>query len=217
MPRKARGSAACQAAGSHEAEDGPQNPEHLRISLGTLLLQNCKRIALSPVLFRGNNKQMRLRKFWIIGVPALAFGALLSCSAMPFPAVTNVPPACFPPKYSVQPETVLPGGKVTVTAPGASCNPAYGQDAKIEVTLLDAAGKEVFRKTSPMGDDGAFSFAFTVPKSMPPGKAGVTAVPYRIDWCDDTGRNNRLKSEGSGIARASCVIPLVPLMIGPTK
>ncbi len=97
---------------------------------------------------------------------------------------------------------------------GASGNPSYGQDAKIEVTLTDAAGTEVFRQTAPMNNDGGFTFSFKVPAGMKPGKAGVTAVPYRLDWCDDTGRNNRLTRQGAGdIARTSCVIPIFPLTI----
>lgn len=156
---------------------------------------------------------MRPPKFWITGV-VLVLGSLVSCSSAPLPRVTKDPPACFPPKYSVSPESVRPGGQVTVTAAGATCNPAYGDDAKIEVSLLDATGTEVFKGVSPMDDDGGFSFGFTVPESMQPGKAGVTAVPYGTDWCDDTGTNNRLKSDGDGIARTSCAIPLVPLVIG---
>jgi len=61
---------------------------------------------------------------------------------------------------------------------------------------------------------------FKVPAGMKPGKAGVTAVPHQLDWCDDTGRNNRLEGEGAvdaGITSASCVIPVVPLVIRPVN
>ncbi|WP_115789702.1 hypothetical protein [Arthrobacter silvisoli] len=120
----------------------------------------------------------------------------------------------------MDPGTVRPGEQVTVSAPDVDCNPAYGQGAKIEVSLTDAAGREIFKKTGPMNNDGGFTFSFEVPSGMKPGKAGVTAMPYRLDWCDDTGRNNRLKRQGAGdpgLARTSCVIPVVPLMIRPAK
>lgn len=146
---------------------------------------------------------------------AVVCGALGSCSGYPVPA-----PACFPPKYSVQPATARPGDQVTVSAPDASCNPSYGKEAKIEVSLTDAAGREIFRKTGSMNNDGGFTFSFKVPAGMKPGKAGVTAVPHQLDWCDDTGRNNRLQGEGAGdagITKASCVIPVVPLVIRPAN
>lgn len=146
---------------------------------------------------------------------AVACGALAACSGYPLE-----PPPCFPPKYSVEPGTARPGEQVSVSARDADCNPAYGQDAKIEVSLTDAAGREIFKETGPMNDDGGFSFSFKVPAGMKPGKAGVTAVPYRLDWCDDTGTNNRLYRQGAGdrgIARTSCVMPVVPLMIQPAR
>lgn len=143
----------------------------------------------------------------------VACGALAACFGFD-------PPACFPPKYSMEPGTAHPGEQVTVSAPDAGCNPAYGQDARIEISLTDAAGREIFTKTGPMNNDGGFTLTFKVPDGMKPGKAGVTAVPYQLDWCDDTGRNNRLKRPGvgePGIVRTSCVIPVVPLMIRPAK
>ena len=139
-------------------------------------------------------------------------GALGSCSRYP----VN-PPPCFPPKYSVQPTTARPGETITVSAPDATCNPNYGMDARIEVSVTDAAGTEVFKKTGPMTNDGGFTFTFKVPAGLKPGKAGVTAMPPGLDWCDDTGKNNRLSRQktGDGIARTSCVIPVVPLTIRP--
>jgi hypothetical protein len=138
-------------------------------------------------------------------------GAVASCSN------AFDPPPCFPPKYSVHPETARPGKQITVSAPDATCNPSYGYDAKVEVSLTDAAGTEVLRKTGPMNNDGGFTFVLKVPSGLKPGQAGVTAVPYGLDWCDDTGRNNRLSRQGTGdgIARTSCVMPVVPLTISP--
>ncbi|WP_245413275.1 hypothetical protein [Arthrobacter celericrescens] len=138
-------------------------------------------------------------------------GALAACFGFD-------PPPCFPPKYSVEPGTARPGEQVTVSAPDADCNPAYGQDAKIEISLTDAAGREVFTKTGPMNNDGGFTFSFKVPAGMRPGKAGVTAFPHALDWCDDTGRNTRLRRQGAGddgITRSSCATPVVPLTIKP--
>lgn len=126
------------------------------------------------------------------------------------------PQPCFPPQYSVQPESSRPGGQVTVSAPDAKCNPSYGPDARVEVSLTDSAGLEVLRTTAPMNNDGGFSFTFRVPASAKPGGAAVTAVPYGLDWCDDTGTNNRLRRQSAGetaLLQASCATPVVPLLI----
>jgi hypothetical protein len=64
-----------------------------------------------------------------------------------------------------------------------------------------------------MTDDGGFSFEFTVPLAAAPGEAAVVAYPYNMDWCDDTGVNNRAAASQQALVRASCVEPMVPLMI----
>ncbi|KRE81117.1 hypothetical protein [Arthrobacter sp. Soil762] len=63
---------------------------------------------------------------------------------------------------------------------------------------------------------------FTVPAGVAPGKAGVTAYPYNLDWCDDTGVNNRAAVKNRAargqaeLVRVSCAERLVPLVIlGP--
>jgi hypothetical protein len=63
-----------------------------------------------------------------------------------------------------------------------------------------------------MSDAGEFSYAFTVPADLPVGEATVTAMPYAIDWCDGTGKNNRV-SGGADVIRASCVMPVETLTI----
>jgi hypothetical protein len=39
-------------------------------------------------------------------------------------------------------------------------------------------------------------------------------VPYNIDWCDDTGRNNRVAGAADvRLERVSCVVPMKPLTV----
>ncbi len=65
-----------------------------------------------------------------------------------------------------------------------------------------------------MNDDGSFEFAFALPDDIASGTATITAVPANVDWCDDTGTNNRLKSE-EDIDRTSCVLPIKLLQVTP--
>jgi hypothetical protein len=126
-------------------------------------------------------------------------------------------PPCLPPEYSVSPAEASPGRAVTVSAPDAGCDPRYGSDAQIEVIVTDASGAEVVHETAPMNDGGGFTYTFTVPSKTAAGEASVTALPYNVDWCDDTGRNNRvsgaLGAAGVELERVSCAMPLRHLLI----
>jgi hypothetical protein len=124
-------------------------------------------------------------------------------------------PPCFPPPYSVDPTSAKPGENVTVAAPDAGCDPRYGDDARILVIVTDANGVKVLEATSPMNDAGGFSYGFDVPAQTAPGAATVTAMPYNIDWCDDTGKNNRAAAAGTSLILepASCAIPIRLLTI----
>ncbi|WP_307072395.1 hypothetical protein [Arthrobacter pascens] len=123
------------------------------------------------------------------------------------------PPPCMPPEYSVSPSAAKPGEKVTVSAPDTTCDARYGPAARVLVTVTDAAGVSVLEELAPMTDDGAFTFVFTVPQSAAAGEGGVSAVPYGVDWCDDTGVNNRAAPGGLGLDRVSCALRLVPLTV----
>jgi hypothetical protein len=127
----------------------------------------------------------------------------------------NGEPPCFPPAFSVAPSSAKPGDRVTVMAPDAACNPRYGGNARIQVTMTDAAGVEVLAATAPMNDAGGFSYGFDVPAGTAAGEASITAMPFNIDWCDDTGRNNRVAGAAAGLTleRVSCVTPTKPLTI----
>ncbi len=122
-------------------------------------------------------------------------------------------PLCFPPGFSVAPSSAKPGDSVTVEAPDADCNPRYGANARIQVTMTDAAGLDVLTATAPMNDAGGFTYSFEVPAGTGPGEASITAMPFNIDWCDDTGRNNRAAGAAGGFERVSCVLPQKPLTI----
>jgi hypothetical protein len=126
------------------------------------------------------------------------------------------PPPCMPPEFSVSPAAAKPGDQVTVSAPDTTCVARYGADARVQVELLDPYGSTVLEELAPMTDDGGFTFVFTVPAGVAPGKAGVTAYPYGVDWCDDTGVNNRVGAGPQAMVRVACAQRLVPLVIlGP--
>ena len=123
-------------------------------------------------------------------------------------------PPCFPPAYSLTPTEAKPGQSVTVAAPDADCNPRYGTSARIQVSVTDATGAEVVNATSAMNDAGGFTYTFVVPARTAVGDAAVTAVPYNIDWCDDTGRNNRVAGAREvSFVRVSCAARVKPLTI----
>jgi hypothetical protein len=69
----------------------------------------------------------------------------------------------------------------------------------------------VLEELAPMTDDGGFTFVFAVPKTMTAGVGSVSAVPYMVDWCDDTGVNNRAASGPMSLERVSCAARMVPL------
>lgn len=55
---------------------------------------------------------------------------------------------------------------VTLQAEDADCNPRYGQEALIEVTVTDAAGQKVIKETALMNDAGSLTSQFAVPKRL---------------------------------------------------
>jgi hypothetical protein len=122
------------------------------------------------------------------------------------------PPPCMPPAYIVTPSEAAPGDRVTVSAPETTCDARYGRDAQVKVTVRDAGGAEVLDELAPMTDDGGFSFVFTVPLAAAPGEAAVVAYPYNLDWCDDTGVNNRAAAPQT-LVLVSCAERMVPLVI----
>jgi hypothetical protein len=126
--------------------------------------------------------------------------------------VAGAPP-CMPPTYTVSPAEARPGDQVTVRAQDTACDARYGGDARVQVTVRDAAGVNVLEELAPMTDDGGFTFVFTVPAATAAGQAGVSAYPYGVDWCDDTGVNNRAASAPQDLVRVSCAERLVPLVI----
>ncbi|GAB2709723.1 hypothetical protein ACX801_12380 [Arthrobacter bambusae] len=98
------------------------------------------------------------------------------------------------------------GDELTISAPDAPCNPRYGANALVELKITDAAGIKLVDKTAPMSDKGGFTFTFVLPKGAAPGEAKVVAMPHNIDWCDDTGHNNRVSGNAT-LQRASCAVP----------
>jgi hypothetical protein len=123
------------------------------------------------------------------------------------------PPPCMPPAFTVAPSEAKPGDRVTVSAPDTECDARYGEGAQVQVGLLDAYGTKVLEELAPMTDDGGFTFVFTVPSGMSPGEAGVTAHPYNLDWCDDTGVNNRAASGAQTLVMVACAERILPLGI----
>jgi hypothetical protein len=146
--------------------------------------------------------------FVTVGV-ILLVGAASGCAS----SSGNGEPPCFPPAFSVKPSAAKAGERVTVTAPDADCNPRYGDNARIQVIVNDATNVKVIDATAPMDDAGGFTYTFEVPAQTTLGEAAVMAIPFNIDWCDDTGKNNRADGAAVTLQRASCVMPMKPLTI----
>ncbi|MFJ6454917.1 hypothetical protein [Paenarthrobacter sp. NPDC091669] len=119
----------------------------------------------------------------------------------------------MPPDYQVTPSSAGPGDVVTVSAPEATCNPRYGANAQVRVVLTDASGEDVLNTTAPMSDAGGFTVMVDVPLRSSPGLMAVKAEPFGVDWCDDTGTNNRANQGEVELSRASCAEPSKPLTI----
>lgn len=148
---------------------------------------------------------MVLRTRTLALVSATLLVTILGCSYIG----PEFAPPCFPPAYTVDPSIAEAGEKVTVSAPAADCNPRYGEDAQIQIVVQKVRGQPFVEALAPMNDDGRFSYEFTVPANAPAGEAGVSAYPHNLDWCDDTGRNNRV----GALERASCAERIEPLTI----
>ena len=152
-----------------------------------------------------------VNKMWsVAAATALLTGAAVTgCSGPPGAAPSDS--GCMPPPFSLSEESASPGGSLTVQAADADCNPRYGEDAQIHLEVLDSSGAKIVELQAPMNDAGGFSAKLTLPKTAVPGLGSVSAYPYNLDWCDDTGKNNRVARVG--IERVSCVQPVVPLTI----
>ncbi|MDF9276824.1 hypothetical protein P4U43_03360 [Arthrobacter sp. EH-1B-1] len=113
----------------------------------------------------------------------------------------------------MSPSTVEIGETVTVHAQDAECDPRYGGSAEIQVIVTDSLGRKIIDTTAPMNDAGGFSYSFEVPEEAATGKAAVEAYPHNVDWCDDTGRNNRVSEADVPLQRVSCAARIEPLTI----
>lgn len=153
------------------------------------------------------------RRFRTVSVTAAAvvvMAALAGCGS-----ISRDEPPCLPPGFSASPASVRTGEQVTVSASDSECNPRYGQDASIKITVTDSAGNQVIDTTAPMNDAGGFTHTFNVPANTASGAGSISAYPHGIDWCDDTGRNNRAQNDARSFTRASCVMPQVSLTVLP--
>lgn len=147
---------------------------------------------------------------------ALLTGAAFTGCSGP-PGTAPMGSGCMPPPFSLSTETARPGASLTVQAKDATCNPRYGDNAQIHIEVLDSSGTKILELQAPMNDAGGFSTDLLLPETAVPGQAMVSAEPYNLDWCDDTGRNNRVGAPASPgvleIQRVSCVLPSQPLTI----
>ena len=149
------------------------------------------------------------------GEPPVTPTGAATIASDPSPGYTG---PCLPPPFTLSSATVKPGGTVTVTANDSTCHPRYGQEAQIEISVMNVKMVEIFHGLGPMSDDGGFTFELALPRTVEPGEATVTARPYDLDWCDDTGGNNRLngaESPDPDLERVDCINPVQPLRIEP--
>ena len=129
----------------------------------------------------------------------------------------HVSSPCMPPPLFLSTATASPGDPVTISANDATCNPRYGVDAQVKVEVFDSVGNLVLDRKAPMNDAGGFSYRFEVPDSGVPGRWLVSVAPHDLDWCDDTGKNNRVGRGGSIeiIQRVSCAMWALELGVSP--
>lgn len=145
---------------------------------------------------------------------AVVLGAALAATASACSSFAGHQLPCGPPAFSVSPTTAKFEEVVTVAAPGADCDPRYGSSAQVQISVTDKTGTEIINTTAPMTDDGEFTYKFRIPVEIATGEAAVTAMPHNVDWCDDTGRNNRARG-AIEFEHASCVVPVKTLIITP--
>ncbi len=149
-------------------------------------------------------------------VATLGAGALLGLPGCSLMLHSSGP--CMPPGYMLDSLVVAPGGTLRVSAPAATCNPRYGEAARVRIDLVDARQEVLLSELAPMSDDGSFSHVLDIPATLKPGTYGISAAPDSVDWCDDTGHNNRVENPGFGdsglsAVRAACATPHVAVRV----
>jgi len=181
----------------------------IRGRLGAFRARSCKQDNYGYMKLPGRfpTRRMSWQSFFPVLLGVALVAAVGGCSSS-----SDGEPPCLPPAYSVSPASAKPGDTVTVAAAGAACNPRYGANAQIHLSVTDESGAKVINTTAPMTDSGEFTYTFTVPAEIAVGEATVTAMPYNVDWCDDTGRNNRAGGPVQ-FQLASCAMPEMPLTI----
>lgn len=158
---------------------------------------------------RLSDPAVRSRAVLLAALGAASLWGLSGCSV-----VLHPPGPCMPPAYALDAAVVAPGGTLRVSAPEATCDPRYGQDAKVRVDLVNGRREILLSELAPMSDAGAFTHVLKIPATLKPGAYGISAAPDGMDWCDDTGRNNRLENPGFGgtglgVVPAACAVPHV--------
>lgn len=151
-----------------------------------------------------------------IAMLLLGGGMLLSTTAC-IPQYFGGQP-CMPPNYTLDPSNVRAGSDLKISAPDATCNPRYGERAQIQIELLNGRNEVVLTELAPMNDAGSFEHTLRIPATTKPGSYSISATPYGVDWCDDTGRNNRIENPGFGqsgmaVIRVACATPYVPFRV----
>lgn len=157
----------------------------------------------------------RLNGLRTTAVLAAVFAGLAGPGCSGPPGTAPLGSGCLPPPFALSPATAHPGGSISVTADDADCDPRYGNTAQIQLEVFDGSGTKVGEALAPMNDAGGFSAAVELPVGAVPGEGMVSAYPYNLDWCDDTGRNNRVGATTTDVQRVSCVLPTQPLRIEP--
>lgn len=88
----------------------------------------------------------------------------------------------------------------------------------MRIDLVNGHQDVLLSELAPMSGAGAFTHTVEIPASLKPGTYGISAAPDGVDWCDDTGRNNRVENSGfkdTGllVVRAACAVPRVEFRV----
>ena len=125
---------------------------------------------------------------------------------------------CMPPGYMLGSLVVAPGRDIARFGSGSHVQSAPWRGSK----STDRSGRRpqevLLSELAPMSDEGSFSHVLDIPATLKPGSYGSSAAPDSVDWCDDTGHNNRVENPGfrdSGLSavRAACATPHVAVRV----
>lgn len=91
---------------------------------------------------------------------------------------------CLPARLHASPDTVAPGGSLTVWSQAADCDLGY-RPGKTYTVALHHPGQSTPTMVTTVAEDGSFRLTLAVPATFPSGPAAVIVHGSPMDHCDD--------------------------------